>query len=228
METQICKTCLFGGVLFAAGLASAQSFSIQDDRPLNPGAMPATVASQAYAFASLDGVTNYAFELRPDDINHTVTSASGSGELVASNSFQPTELRGDLDWNGSGSATGGVLASVGFQVDVNATGIASWDVSGMASFGASSYFGVYTYDAGGFIIPVFERDFDGSISGMIDPLSGIENISLEAGRQYIAEWTINGVPNVDAAQFVSLQLIPAPGAAGLLAVAGFVGVRRRR
>ncbi len=216
------KCCLFGGALVAAGVAAnteAAVFQYQDDPD---------IVEQASAYAIVGSDFQQEFALLPDDLNMSVTASDAGREMTASNAFGSTEIRGEVSWNGVGDPSADLVGVIGqhtFTVDQDTSVLASWDVSGM-DIGASSYFDVLLDD----FTPVLSLYFGGNAGGVppvTDPLSGSQVLNMVAGQTYFISYSIVGNPTTTDPQFASL-FIPAPGAVGVLGLAGVMAMRRRR
>ena len=216
------KSCLFGGALLTAGMtANAQQFIINAND--STGAYPSFAQSQANGDPAPYGDYVYA----PAPLN---TSSTAYTAAYGTNTFSTSEtsntLRAEAIWDGAGSAGFGYgfnNIQAFFQVSQDADLVLSWDVSG----------------TDGFVSAIVIEDASGTTLLDVDPLagdalSGSETVSLTAGTDYafIGGMTNGGFgPFIEVAnetQFIQAQLVPAPGAMGLLGVAGLAATRRRR
>jgi hypothetical protein len=217
------QKALFGGALMAAGMtANAQSFLIADDGQLNDAyGVPQTYPSFAYSLNSDTGNYDIAYAAGGAIAD---TSLSDAG-LDLSTSVSSNELRVDGEWDGNtayGSrGFGTAVIQAFFQVDQAAPLELEWDTSSTDGF-VSSF--ILTAPDGSVLL-----DFD----GFVDPATGLESVNLSPGVDYTAILSFsNGFPAFftvpNEPSFISATLIPSPGAAGLLGLAGLAAVRRRR
>jgi MYXO-CTERM domain-containing protein len=220
------QKCLFGGALMAAGVANAQSFVFQDSANLPDGyGGYASFSSFAYLVDQFAGAYNVAYA--PDSL----TTNLSTQYLDLSTTQSSNLLRIGGTWNGTpyvgpygvdDFGYGGGFIQQFFEVDQDADLIISWDVSATDLF--TSAFVLTAPDGS----TIFELDNLGT-----DPAAGSAVVSLVAGQQYGAVLQLqNGffpffeVADVEA--FISAELVPAPGAAGLIGLAGLAATRRRR
>lgn len=215
------KAALFGGALMAAGMsANAQSF-IYLDSGLG-GAYPSFAQSVAYG-----GFGDVAYA--PDPLN-TMDSAYNAytGTTTMSTTQTANNMTASGSWDGSGVLGYGYgIAQFQqfFMVGSNDLELLiEWDVSGTDAYASS----IVLETAGGTTVFAFDPLFGG------DPLVGSATVPLQAGVEYaylgglVAGGAGPFIFSSTDTQFVSATLIPAPGAAGLLGIAGLAATRRRR
>ena len=216
------KSCLFGGALLTAGMtANAQQFIINTTD--STGAYPTFAQSAAEGDPAPYGDYVYA----PSPLNTSSTAyTAANGTSTFSTSETSNTLRAEASWDGTGSAGYGYgfnNIQAFFQVSQDADLVLSWDVSG----------------TDGFVSAFVIEDVSGATLLDVDPLggdalSGSETVSLTAGTDYafIGGMTNSGfgpfITTANETQFIQAQLVPAPGAMGLLGVAGLAATRRRR
>lgn len=103
------------------------------------------------------------------------------------------------------------------------------DNGGLLVAGFSSPSGVYAYDSAGNDLGII-AGIDGGARGVYELGNG--NIMwTNGGGVWVTDPNTGEVTNVydgGSGQYIDLVVIPAPGAAGLLALAGFASTRRRR
>ncbi len=211
-----CKTtCLFGGALMAAGIAStaeaAPSFSFQDSGPV--------YASLAYVQADVGTDTQFAIAYAPTDLNLSVT-ASDAGGVVDSSTFRDsTTLRTEASWNGVGSpafADGFFVQN--FTVDADGQLLITWDYTALDTPPPD---GLTLFD-NATSTELFDLATD------IGTPSGSTTVDVFAGVSYLIALGAGGDFSATGVQFIDVELIPAPGAAGVFAIAGLAATRRRR
>ena len=208
---------LFGGALMAAGMtAQAQNFIYSANDTTN------TNRSFAYSAAFGGGFDiSYA-----SGALNTYTSAvtSNYGATFAWTTQSATHMGAYGRWNGGGSSGfgyGGNLILQFFQVSQNAQLLIEWDFSGTDNYASAIVLTDPTSDV------VFELDGLGG-----DPSSGTALVNVSAGTDYGILFGLNNgsLPffyNTDT-QFITVTLVPAPGAAALLGMGGLLAARRRR
>jgi uncharacterized protein (TIGR03382 family) len=194
------STCLFGGTLLAAGIASqAQAqFSFSYSR--------AHTYAYEWAFGSYDGDTF----IGAGDFSISSTVANNYASAHGESSANALQIRTASSVSGNGGFAYGYDVYSFFTVGQDASASVGWDWSG--GFGYLSIFDIT--DAA----LVFS---DGGSS------SGSSPISLLQGHEYyLSGYSVSqGEGNLSSFWEVN---IPAPGSAGLLGLAGLVAMRRRR
>ena len=211
------KKCLFGGAMFAAGIAAqanAQQFNIE----VGPYGIAAlaysyqfsynTYASDyqlaygafvpQYATTTLDGVTGTAM------VTNTTIASSASGQTPG----QPND-----QFN---------LAYAYFNVDPGVTLDIEWDFSALSVspfFGFGGVIQVLNLDSG-----IVEFAVDQALG---DPLTGSMNFDPVDGASYRAAVNVGGFFTGGEAS-ASITTVPTPAGATLLAMGGFMAARRRR
>lgn len=207
---------LFGGALMAAGMtANAQTFIYN--------ATDTTGTYQSFAYSDAYGGTvdiSYA----SGALNTSSTGTSILGTTTVSTSQTANSMRVDGQWDGTGPygyGYGGSFIQQFFQVSANADLVIEWDFSGTDNYA----FALVLEDPSFGL--VFELDGLGG-----DPSSGSTTISLTAGTDYAVNFgLVDGfLPFFFSTenQFISMTLVPAPGAIAVLGLGGLVATRRRR
>ena len=220
---QISKKYLFGGALMAAGMvANAQTFNYQDTS--SDGSYNSFASVQAYGGALSQAVA-------PAPLNTSSTGTTGLTGTTTVSTFQnPSAFGINGVWQGGGSlgyGYGGGLIQQFFTVSQNAVLRIDWDVTG-----TDAYIGSIVFEdvvAGAVLFELSPLDGIGGLSGSVD-------IPVSAGTEYGAILALQDIFATNFApfyfngqtQFITATLIPAPGAAGLLGLAGLAAVRRRR
>jgi hypothetical protein len=211
------KACLFGGALLSAGLtANAQTFVYND--------LDSTMTYSSFAYSTAyGGAIDIAYA--PDALN---TYSSGysyfTGVTTVETHQAPTSFGIEASWDGGGAygfGYGGGLIQQFFTVSQDAILRLTWDLTGTDGYA----FSVVAEDPGStlfFFDPLFG-----------DPLAGSVDIPVEAGVNYAGVLSmVNSffpfILEPDTPQFITAELIPAPGAAGVLALGGIAATRRRR
>jgi len=207
---------LFGGALMAAGMtANAQTFIYN--------ATDTTGEFSSFAYSLAAG--GYLDESNASGaLNTSSTGYSYEiGTTTVSTSQTANSMRVDGQWDGGGYLPflGGYGESVMqqfFQVSANADLIIEWDYSGTNGFPARAF---VLQD------PTLDVLFEvGGLAG--GPTSGSVTISLTAGTDYaVVMWMGNTFFETEN-QFISMTLVPAPGAIAVLGLGGLVATRRRR
>lgn len=229
METKSpAAVALFGGALFAAGVAHAQELEFAS----NGGGYFASTYTTAIGY---DGLTNYVYEQNisysPSEIAAPVFAADGGwtgGASITATQMTAVAYAGSTALGDYANARGIAYAYVQQSADTQVR--FDWDFSNEIP-GEDPYFSfiqVFDFTNG---VLAFSVDVTG------DPASafaGSAVITLEAGVGYgitlssdIFEDAALGTA-ANGVATASLTVIPAPGAAGLLGVAGLVAARRRR
>lgn len=216
-------TCLFGGALLSAGVAtsdaSAQSFT-------NEG----TVASAyAYDYANyliaVDSTAGFSTDpVRSGSISQGDTAAAWAWDAPAG-TWSVSFNQGNTDT--SAYATIASIFSVASPLQIEIT----WDVTAINFIGGWQ---VFESDDASFTI---DERIDGigvnvSFGTPSEPigLAGTTTVNLVPGKFYqlgLDLFEVNGSSSVGSGA-ISARLIPAPGAAGVLALAGLAATRRRR
>jgi len=218
------KVCLFGGALFAAGLtAQAQNF-VYSANSVYSGAY-GTYPSFNYVLTDVVYGT-YAYQAG----QATATSYGYNyyfGGLTGTASAGADTMRIEMEWDGTGAygyGYGGGRVQQFFQVDQDCTMTIAWDTTGTDGYN----FSIYGTDGAGALTAI--SVFDG-LSG--DPLSGSVDVNLTAGQDYFVILALDNGFNpyflTTGQQWIQASLaVPAPGAMGVLGLAGLVATRRRR
>jgi len=202
---------LFGGALLTAGMsmASAQSFTL-------PGNIPpysdTIVQAYVYDFYTIGNVGGYNLNGGFGD-SYSVNTAYGNGSA----SITANSLSASSDGNGNTDFLGGAFAQAyGYlSVTQDAALNVAWDFTGEGGFGPLGNITIVDWTNGGVL--VFETSAF---------TAGSDSIALQAGINYGINLTATSAPDTSA--FASAVLVPAPGAAALLGLAGVAAVRRRR
>jgi len=215
------KVGLFGGALMTAGLtAQAQTF-VYADTDTTGGY--ASFATSAAAYGYVDTVS------RPASLD-TFSYGYGAyfGGTTLSTSQTSTEMRAEGSWDGYGVlgyGYGYAVMQQFFQVSSDATLKIEWDVSGTDGYAGSIVF----EDPSG--TTLFSWD------GYYGPAAGTAYLAVSAGVDYGVIFGLQDIfvtgfgPYIftdTATQFVSVSVIPTPGAAAVLGLGGLMAVRRRR
>ncbi|MEO1128449.1 MAG: hypothetical protein AAFX05_01940 [Planctomycetota bacterium] len=211
------KACLFGGALLSAGLtANAQTFIYND--------LDSTMSYSSFAYSTAyGGALDVAYA--PDSLaTYSSGYAAPTGTTTVSTHQDPTSFGIDASWDGGGYlgyGYGGGLIQQFFSVSEDAVLRLTWDLTGTDGYALS----IVAEDPG---TTLFVLD---PLFG--DPLSGSVDIPVEAGVDYAGVLAlVNGffpfILEPDTPQFITAELIPAPGAAGVLALGGIAATRRRR
>lgn len=222
----ISKTCLFGGALAAAGVANAQQFVISDASPYSAYASLAT----SYAIGSYSGgVVSYAAGGSIAGTSDSSAYGSAFGDQSFSTSVSSNNARVEADWNGGGAygfGYGYAVVQMFFQVDQDADLVISWDVSNTDGYTSS------------FVLEdvALGATLHSNSPLLGGPLAGSETISLSAGVDYQLNLAMldlsagTGFPPfvTGGGNFINAELVPAPGAMGVLGLAGLAATRRRR
>lgn len=211
------KTGLFGGALVAAGLtANAQNFVYS--------AYDSTGTTQSYA-VSYAPYETYDYAFGPDSKNTYVSSFDSSyGRNTFATTQDATSMSATGQWAGDGSNGYGFGLSYilqYFQVSQDAQLFIEWDFTNTDNFVSGELF----LDPSGTNIWTLD-----GLGG--DPATGSATIGVQAGVNYgIAFGLADGFGPFlfDTNQkFVTVTLVPAPGAASILGLCGLAIARRRR
>lgn len=210
------KSCLFGGALMAAGIANAQEFTY------SANSVSGNEESYAGSYAPYE---SYDFASGAE-LKNTFVSEFDSN--YGSNTFQTTQdatsMTATGQWAGDGSSGQGfgfAYIVQFFQVTEDAQILIEWDFSSTDNFVSADLF----LDEGDSFSSIFELDNNGDNVG-----SAL--VDVEAGVDYGIDFGLIrgfGPFLLDTElKYINVTLIPAPGAVGLLAVAGLAASRRRR
>jgi len=223
----VTKTCLFGGALMAAGMtANAQQFVINDFDVT--GAYPSFAQSRASGDINPYGDVAYAYTGGGLDTYSTAYDP-GFGTGTFSTTVNSNLMRADGQWAGDGTTGYGYGISriqAFFQVSQDADLIVSWDFSNTDNYATA----VVLEEVGGATLV----DVQG-LAGA--PAIGTQTVSLQAGVDYAFIGGLFGNAGFGSfgpfifdsnVKFVQAELVPAPGAMGLLGFAGLAATRRRR
>lgn len=208
------KAALFGGTLMAAGLsAQAQpEFTLPGNvPPYNDTALDAYVYDYyAIGTTALGGyVLNSGF-----GTSYSYSNAYGS----ASASISSTLLTANADASGNTDQYGFVFATAYGYLGVteDAQIRFTWDFRSAGSdFGPDSTGVLFEFTSGG--TELFQA---------APGTAGTQLVDVFAGDQYAL--FLRAVAGQDDTAFARAELIPSPGAAALLGLAGVAGLRRRR
>ncbi|MEQ8770837.1 MAG: VPLPA-CTERM sorting domain-containing protein [Phycisphaerales bacterium] len=224
------KSCLFGGALFAAGVAGQADANI--DFESNFGGAYPTSFTLAYAtdgstyFGSPNAILNQYVSYSPGTSPVAPALAIGYGYVAygyVSNTYMAAVAYGGIA-GGAGVGIGQAYAyfSAGTTQYVNI----QWDFSNEFNTGSYGFYGdiaLVDWTAGG--VTVFSIDLSLNPG---DPLAGSVNIALAAGTNYSLLLDAGATQGGDAFATATFSKIPAPASAGLLGLAGIAAVRRRR
>jgi len=220
------------GLVLAAAHTNAQSFNYQLNSPNGEDPSSSRVFVADSGTNVLDSVVD-----RPGDQNHAV---SGFGSDAASTSTDSL-TRLEATWDGTPTSVGDVglaggLSLQNFTVSDSYTLRFSWDLAG-TDFNDNTIFppnpissrpllrlAAYDQISGEFFDTVLETRVDAT-----NP-TGSADIVVELGEIYQLTLFLGYLQHFepDKTSFVQAELIPAPGAAGLLGIAGIAAARRRR
>jgi|GEM_PF-1546764 len=216
------KTSLFGGALMAAGLsAQAQTFIYADTDTSG------TYSSFAYS-AAYGGYVDVAYRPAALDTLSYGYSAYFGGTTM-STSQTAGEMRSEAQWDGYGLLGYGYGTNVMqqyFQVSADATLLIEWDVSGTDGY---TGLGVFE-DVSGSTVFAWSP-----LAG--DSLTGSALVAVQAGVDYGLVFGMQDIfssgfgPYIYTStdtQFISVTVVPTPGAAGVLGLGGLLAARRRR
>jgi hypothetical protein len=158
-------------------------------------------------------------------LNDNTITTSAFDPFFSAEKFAGTEsVLGPTSSGGSGSLTSSTMTTIGG--DASANGLTWYSTIATASYTVSVDWEFSTTDA---------ADFDAAgwvLNGVFTKLAGSDGngtvtFSVNAGDTYgFGTATADG--QFGAATTVFTNFVPAPGAVGLLAMAGIVGSRRRR
>ncbi len=200
--TRTTASCLFGGALFAAGVAhAAPQFDFIDN--------PAENELYAYAYDSANG---YAYGYASSGtVSYTFADVSASAMLASAGASVATSITGGGPFNSADT-----FVRADFTVSGETVGRAAWDFA----------------ELGGVVSPQLRvRDLtnDATLFTLTagDGMSGVFDVTLQAGVLYTLELVSFQQGNGGFAS-LSFTAIPSPGAAGGLGLAGLWAVRRRR
>ena len=213
---QTTSKALFGGALLAAGVsANAQTFMFEDTGAYNGN--PFTSFSYVYASDGF-GFNQNATATAPDDLNLSVT-AYGTTATV---SRTPNSFGVSAIWDGTPTSLGnyGFGAAViqqFFEVTEPLEVVVTWDLRDTDFFGNV----IFLIDNGANTIDVSIDAATPTGSLSFDVLPGVDyGLQLDLGLPFLFA--------ADQTAFINAELIPTPGAAGVLGLAGLAAVRRRR
>ncbi|MCB9846158.1 MAG: hypothetical protein H6811_09260 [Phycisphaeraceae bacterium] len=200
---------LFGGALLCAGIGSAQAQEF--DWVGAPYSHYNSSGSYALDYSDFD----------PRDYDYAygggVFSTSISNDYGASSAEgTATSFRANGSSTGNAYGFGITFNYHQFRVTQDATVDISWDMTAF-DFNFGSHLSIFEVGGGS----VFDTGFNTAGSGQASLLAGV-NYALES---------VTGagtLPGLGATSAFALMTIPAPGSAGLLALAGLAAVRRRR
>jgi len=205
----ITKIALFGGALTAAGMANAQNFIYLDE---SSGGSSSFARSSAYPGA-LDQAN------RPDTLN-TYSSAYGfTGTTTMSTTQTDTSMTARGEWAGDGYTGYGYGFSQivqYFEVDEATDLLLEWDISQMPINASVAQFFV-----------VGDTSFF-NLNPNNDPLDSSVTFSVEPGVEYGFIGRVDGFISSTDTRFVRLSIVPTPGVASVLGIAGLAATRRRR
>lgn len=223
------KTCLFGGALFAAGVAGQADANI--DFESNFGGAYPTSFTLGYAtdgstyFGSPNAILNQYVSYSPGTSPVAPALAVGYGYVAygyVSNDYMLALAYGGY--------AGGIGVGIGQAYSYFSAGSAlsvtiEWDFSNEFNTGSYGFFGdinLVDWTAGG--VSLFQVDLQ------IDPtqLTGSTTINLAAGTNYSLLLDAGASAGGDGFARATFNKIPAPASAGLLGLAGIAAVRRRR
>lgn len=198
MTTTMTKKCLFGGALFAAGLAVQANAQLNVDQVTSFTQVFGSGANDAYAYGN--GNTTVVF----------VAPLTGIGSATLSN----MGVMADLTVGGVGYGVARAIAFV--TVDVATPLSIAWDFSDVPVGGLS-----YAY------VGVYDLTNSVSLFSAVDPSAGLDtSVTLQPGIDYVL--TAHADSDAPSVMFASITAIPAPGSLALLALGGMTARRRRR
>ncbi len=194
------KACLFGGAIFAAGIA------------LHAEADPEIVFSNSFVFAALEPSSAYGFHtgagpwmiggVDGDSYAYSYGGALGiSARAYSAVAGPPAVAFVDLSY-AFFTVTEDVLADIAWDLTASDAGVTGW----------------YLNDGTNNVV----------LAGW-NGTPGTTQVLLEAGNQYQFSANLSTrTPFGNGGPFVSLQLVPTPATTGLLAMGGLLAARRRR
>ncbi len=228
--SNVTKTCLFGGALFAAGVAGQADANV--DFEFNFGGAYPTSFTLAYAtdgstyFGSPAFILNQYVSYSPGTSPVPTAVAVGYG-YVAYGSVSATYMAaGAYGGVAYGAGVGIGQAYAYFSAGTAQYVTIDWDFSNEFNTGSYGFYGdiaLVDWTAGG--VTVFSIDLSLNPG---DPLAGSVNIALAAGTNYSLLLDAAAVQGGNSWATATFSKIPAPASAGLLGLAGLVAVRRRR
>lgn len=221
------KKCLFGGALFAAGVAShadAQQFQFE----LNYYGFYPTAFTVGYAYG---GTTSFGAPLTQLQQNLSYTAGVPAAPAyvfaygVGGSGYTGFNLLHAYAWSTVGSSipVGIGQAYAYFSVADSAFDLAiDWDFSNELGLGAGGFFGDISVIDWTTLTQVFVIDLNNGIGAE----AGSTVVDLEAGHFYSilldTGATAGGFSVADA------YIVPTPASAALLGLGGLVATRRRR
>ena len=213
--------CLFGGALFAAGLAahtaSAQTFPFGVNFG---GAYPTSVAS-GYAYSG--GGYAYGSFVSFNPAAATGSYALNYGTVSTFASVGASQMYAEANSGGAADfaqAQAYAYLVVGASIDV----LIEWDFSGEDAFLGPFFsdISVVNWSAGGTSVFAVDPSFD-----PLAPASGSIVLTLAAGTNYSILLETNAT-DAGGSAWARATVIPAPGALALVGMGGLVAARRRR
>lgn len=224
MSKQVVMGCLFGGVLFSAGIANGQEFILKDTSIFS-FPRPANTSQNAYVVGEYDDLSL----LDEGALGYLrVESYSAWGDNYSWSRYENNNyLAIGAGWLGNGTQGQGYTDSwsqIYFRVDQDAELHLSWDLSELGAFTSRGGFLLYEDTPTGFV---------GIASAVTDdpfPPADVGSmvVQLEAGVDYGLELAFQGARLRGMGNHVTARLVPAPASIGVLGLAGVAAARRRR
>jgi hypothetical protein len=222
------KACLFGGALLTAGIsaqvAAAQSFT-------NEGSSGGAYAYNYNSYA-LDGAYSYGSVTDP--------ALSGSASIAGGDTGSWAWDSAAGTWSASftqgqnADAYGAAYVFSAFSVADNYTLTVSWDLDNINRFGGWELLESDDLSFNPLAETIDGVSFDGRFGTPSESLGldGQVTIQLDASKFYLLRFDLSfadtgGTPS-DGSLSASLGPVPAPGAVGVLGLAGLAAARRRR
>ncbi|GJM19655.1 MAG: hypothetical protein DHS20C14_18680 [Phycisphaeraceae bacterium] len=220
------KTCLFGGTLFAAGVAGQADAQITFE--LNVGGAYPTSFTTGYAYGLLSQYVSYSPGTSPVAPALAIGYGYvGYGYVSAGSMYATSYSYGSVNY-GSGYQNAVGQAYAYFSVATPTDVTISWDFSN--EFGAGSNYAFFSdisltdWTNGGVGIFAVDPSLD-----PLTPLTGSTTISLSAGINYSLLLEASTGANTGSAwAHAVFTKVPTPASAAVLGLAGLVATRRRR
>ncbi|MEM7627994.1 MAG: hypothetical protein AAF356_01085 [Planctomycetota bacterium] len=204
---------LFGGALLTAGMTTG---ALASPEFTQPGNIPpyADDFTSGYVYNYYVGIAGGQTVNGGFGSSYSISNIDGS----ASGSISSTLLSASADATNNGDAYGGFAFGDAYgylSVTEDAAVNLAWDFTAEGAGGPLGEIQIVDWSSGGVL--VFASD----------PFTaGTATVALAAGTNYGILVRANAGPGGTA--FASAELVPTPGAMGLLGAAGLLAVRRRR